>query len=81
MSEPTLSSVIAAKKLLNNEQGAFFAVTWSVLQRAAIIGAGLALAGERKNLIRYSLFAAVAVELALLWEVKRQIDRGDDLRD
>jgi hypothetical protein len=48
----------------------------SMPQRAAIAGTGLFIAGERKNLLKYTLAVTLAIELVVLWEVKNQMTPG-----
>jgi hypothetical protein len=74
--EPTLPSVTAAEKFWKNEPGAIPAILWSLTERSAIIGAALFLLGERKNLLKYTLGSAAAIEIAVLVVVKSQIDSG-----
>ena len=70
---PTLPSVVAAEKFWKKEPDAYQAIAKSMAQRAAIIGTALLIAGERKRLLRYTLAATIAIELVVLWEVKKQI--------
>lgn len=73
---PTLPSVVAAEAIWRGEKGAAGKVAYSMLQRAAIILPALFLAGERKHLLKYTLFTTAAIEAVVLWEVKKQIDAG-----
>ena len=75
VTQPTLPSVVAAQKFWRGESGALGSILWSMTERAAIIGAALYLAGERKRLLRYTLATTAAIEAVVLWQVKRQIDR------
>ena len=70
---PTLPSVRAADSFLRHEPGSVGAVLFSMLERAAIIGPTLYLAGERKNLVRYTLATTVAIELVVLFTINRQL--------
>lgn len=73
---PTLPSVVAAEAVWTDQPGAIGSVAVSLLERAAIIGGALFLAGERKNLLRYTLATTIAIELVVLAVVKKQLDRG-----
>ena len=73
MSGPTLPSVRAASALWRRERGAVGAVVWSLAQRSAIVAPALFLAGERKNLVRYTVAVVVAIELVVLGVVGSQI--------
>ena len=70
---PTLPSVVAAEKFWKKDPDAYPAIAKSMAQRAAIIGTALLIAGERKRLLRYTLAATIAIELVVLWEVKKQL--------
>ena len=72
----TLPSIGAAEGWLRGERGAGFAVVTSIALRTGLIAAGLALAGERKRLVPYSIAAALAVELFVLTTVRRQLAEG-----
>lgn len=75
---PTLPSVIAAEKVWRGEPGALGSVAASMLERGAIIGAVLLLAGERKNLLRYTVAVTAGIELVVLLMVKSQLNGGDN---
>lgn len=74
MSTTTLPSITAAEALWRKEPGALGRVALSMLERSAVIGGALWLAGEREKLLRYTLAATVAVEAIVLWQVKRQLN-------
>ena len=61
-----LPSSTAASDLLDGKPGALMDVTVSVILRGGLIAAGLYLAGERKNLVKYSAAAALAIEAFVL---------------
>lgn len=61
-----LPSQQAAADLLAGKPGAAFQVAGTMLGRALLIGAGLYIAGERKNLERNALAGAVAIEVFVL---------------
>lgn len=69
----TLPSVTAAEAFWEGEPGGLTAVIGSTALRAALIGIGLALAGERKNLVKYSVAGALAIEAFVLTSVKLQL--------
>jgi len=69
----TLPSVVAAEKFWRGEDGAVGAILFSMAERAAIIGAALYLAGERKRLLRYTLAATLGIEAVVLTSVKLQM--------
>lgn len=77
MAQPTLPSIIAAEALLKGEEGAWGKILWSLLQRSAIIAPALYLAGERERILKYTAFSAIAIELVVLWEVKKQLEKKD----
>lgn len=70
---PTLPSVRAADALLRRESGGVGLVLLSMLERSAIVAPVLYLAGERRNLFRYTLSVVVAIELVVLATVGKQI--------
>jgi hypothetical protein len=70
---PTLPSVVAAEAFWRKEQGAGGKLLWSMLQRAAIILPALFVAGERKNLLKYTAVTTLAIEAVVLLEVKKQL--------
>ena len=76
MTQPTLPSVVAAEKFWRKDPDAYSAILKSMAQRAAIAGTGLFIAGERKNLLKYTLAVTIAIELVVLWEVKKQMPKG-----
>jgi hypothetical protein len=61
-----LPSSTAAADLLDGKPGGATAVVTSTALRAGLIAAGLAVAGERKHLLKYSVFAALAIEAFVL---------------
>lgn len=56
----------SAARLLKGEPGAALDVAAHMLGRAMLIGAGLAVAGERQALLRNALVAAATIEVALI---------------
>jgi hypothetical protein len=70
----TLPSVSSAEAFWLDQPGGFKRVVLSTLGRSAVIGVGLAVAGERRHLLKYSLFAATAIELMVLGLVKHQLN-------
>lgn len=57
-----LPSQQAVTDLLAGKPGALFQVVGTTLGRACLIGAGLYVAGERRNLERNALAGALAIE-------------------
>jgi hypothetical protein len=72
----TLPSIGAAEGWLRGDPGAGFAVLTTVAMRAALIGIGLAVLGERKRLVPYSIAGALAVEAFVLASVRAQAKAG-----
>lgn len=68
-----LPSVRAARQFLNGEPGGLQAMVLSTIGRALIVGAGIAVAGERdtKVIAKHSLAAAVSLELFILYMLSR----------
>jgi len=65
---PQLPSSRSALAFVRGEDGSTLAVIGHTLGRAALIGVGLGIAGERKHLVQKSLMAAMAIEsFVLLW--------------
>lgn len=69
----TLPSVSSAEAFWLGEPGAVGKLILSTLGRSTVIGAGLFIAGERRHLVKYSLFAATAIEIMVLTLVKKQL--------
>ena len=67
---PLPPSIIAAQRFHAGEPGSGVAVVKSTLGRAAMIGAALFLLGERRRLLAYSLGAATALELFVLYTTR-----------
>ena len=66
--DPQLPSSRSALAFVRGEDGATASVIGHTLGRAALIGVGLAIAGEREHLVRNSLMGAMAIEsFVLLW--------------
>lgn len=65
----SLPSEIAARDLISGRPGAAPRVATWTLVRAGLIGTGLYLAGERKNLMKYALAGALSVEVFVLLHV------------
>lgn len=74
---PTLPSVTAAEKFWKGEPGAWKSILWSMVERSAIVAPALYIAGEREHVVKYTLAVTAAIEAVVLWQVKRQIDRGE----
>ena len=62
----SLPSSQAALDLVEGKPAAIVPVLGSMLGRAALIGAGLFVVGERKHLFKYSAAAAVAIEMFVI---------------
>ncbi len=75
-SELVLPSASAAMNFWRGEPGAVWGIAKTAAQRAGIIGLGLAVVGERKNLVKYSVAASLAIEAWVLWEAKRQMQNA-----
>jgi hypothetical protein len=68
-----LPSGQAAYNLVSGDWSALLAVVGTGLARAALIGVGLAVVGERKHLVRNALGGAAAVEtFVLAWAVYKR---------
>lgn len=74
MTQPTLPSVIAAEKFWKKEPDAYKAIAVSMVERGAIVGIALLLAGERKHLLKYTVAVTAAIEAVVLWQVKKQLE-------
>jgi len=73
----TLPSVSSAEAFWRGEEGSFGKLILSTLGRGAVIAAGLYAAGERQKLVKYSLFAATAIEIMVLALVKQQLEEAE----
>ena len=62
----TLPSAGSAAALVRGEEGAAPLVLWHTLVRAALIGVGLAVVGQRDHLVRNAIAGAAAVEVFVL---------------
>ena len=79
MGKYTLPSVESAEMFWEGHPDRYQAIVGSVLKRSLLIGAGLFIAGERKHLIKYSLAASAFIQLSVLWEIKKQMEKKNDL--
>lgn len=66
MAKQILPSAQSALSLVNGESGAVFSVLRDMTMRASLIGVGLYAVGERTALVKKSLYAAGAIEIAVL---------------
>lgn len=62
----SLPSSTAAADLLHGNPGGLAGVVLSTAGRAALIGAGLYVAGEREHLVRNAVAGALAIEVFVL---------------
>ena len=76
--DTTLPSVVAAEQFWKGEEGGAFNLVTSTALRALLIGVGLAVAGERKNLVKYSVAGALAIEAFVLTAVKIQLSKTQE---
>ena len=60
--QPTLPSAGSALAFVRGESGALPVVAFHTVLRAGIIGAGLYVAGTRRNLVRTALVSSLAIE-------------------
>ncbi len=63
----------AVVRYLRGEEGATEYLVKTFVERTVLIGVGIALLGDRENLVRNSLSASLAIELYLLWHYHRQL--------
>ncbi len=63
-----LPSETAAKSALGGESGGWAKVAGTLLQRAALVGAGLYLFGNRQGVIRNALVASAVIQAFVLYE-------------
>lgn len=70
----TLPSVSSAEAFWLDQPGSVAKLLLSTLGRSTVIAAGLYVAGERRHLVKYSLYAATAIELMVLALVKKQLN-------
>ena len=63
----------AVVKWLNKEPNANQALIKSFIERCFLIGGGIFLLGNRKNIIRNSIAGSTAIELYLLWYYNKQL--------
>lgn len=74
---PPLPSSESAYEVIDRVPGSIPKAIFYTAMRAGLIGAGMALAGERnaKNLAKYALSGAAAIEIfALVWAAKNRRD-------
>ena len=74
--DTTLPSVAAAEQFWKGEEGGAVKLVTSTALRALLIAAGLAAAGERKRLVRYSIAGALAIEVFVLVTVRSQLKQN-----
>ena len=70
--DPELPSETAAKSLIAREEGGLLRVGWTFVQRAALVGAGLYLFGNRQGLVRNALVASAVIQGFVLYETYAQ---------
>ena len=70
-----LPSASAATSLVRGEPGALGAVAKTWLERAAMIGLGIYVLGDRRHVVRNALAGSAAIEAWVIWEAWRQ-ERG-----
>ena len=68
----------AVVKWLNKEPNANQALIKSFIERCFLIGGGIFLLGNRKNIIRNSIAGSTAIELYLLWYYNKQLKKIND---
>lgn len=61
-----LPSSTSATAFVNGEPGGLLGVVGHTVLRAGLIGAGLAIAGQRKGLVKGALMGSVMIELFVL---------------
>ena len=66
----------AIVKFLRKEPNAFQEVIRTFVERAVLIGAGIAILGDRENLVRNSFAASLSIELYLLWYYSQQLEKS-----
>lgn len=66
MANQVLPSAESALALVRGEPNAIFGVARDLAMRATLIGVGLYVAGERQKLVKKSLYAAGAIEVAVI---------------
>jgi hypothetical protein len=71
----TLPSVDAAERFVQGRPGGAIGLVTSTGLRAILIGVGLAFAGERKHLLKYSVAGALAIEAFVLASVAAQLKK------
>lgn len=69
------SSKEAAIRLLNKEPGSLKDVLVSMGERTLLIGAGIAILGNRDNILRNSIAGSIAIEAYLLWYYSQQMKK------
>ena len=63
---------------LNKEPNANQALIRSFVERCFLIGGGIFLLGNRKNIVRNSIAASTAIELYLMWYYNEQLKKIND---
>ena len=69
------SSKEAAIRLLNKEPGSLKDVLVSMGERTLLIGAGIAILGNRDKILRNSIAGSIAIEAYLLWYYSQQMKK------
>lgn len=73
---PALPSATSALALINGERGALPLVIAHTTLRASIIGVGLLVAGQRRDVVKNAIVASLAIEAFVLgwaaWQKSRQ---------
>lgn len=62
----TLPSAQSAAALVRGEPGSFLRVLGHTAGRAALIGVGLAVVGEREHIVKYAIAGALGIEAFVL---------------
>ena len=68
----------AVVRWLNKEPDAGQAIVKSFIERCFLIGGGIFLLGNRKNIVRNAIAGSTAIELYLLWYYNEQLKKIHD---
>lgn len=77
---PALPSGTSAYKLMSGDPGGLLGVVGHTLGRSVLVGTGMAVAGERKHLVRNAVAGALGIEAFVLmwaaWKVRDDASRA-----
>ena len=65
----------AVVRFLRKEPDSFQALLRTFVERTVLIGSGIALLGNKEDLVKNSLAASLSIEIYLLWYYSQQLEK------